>query len=203
MISGLPLKVRSDKGRENISVADYMLKERGESSMITGPSTHNQRIERLWRDVFEGVLCYFYNLFYYMEDQEILDPLNEIHLAALHYIYMNEVNRRLQLWSTAWSCHRIRTVKSSPLQLWASGQIQNPVGIQMNETELQEFGVEGNDNNNENTRDGERPIFQPLNLVNEQCEQILNNELNRTWENFGIDDYVKALEICQQTINFR
>ena len=32
---------------------------------------------------------------------------------------------------------------------------------------------------------GERPIFQPLNLVNEQCEQILNNELNRTWENFG------------------
>lgn len=194
---GLPLKVRSDKGRENVSVADYMLKERGNGSMITGPSTHNQRIERLWRDVFEGVLCYFYHLFYYMEDQEILDPLNDIHLAALHYIYMNEINRRLQMWCTAWSCHRIRTVKSSPLQLWASGQIQNPVSLQMNETDLQEFGVEGN-GENEIITDRERPIFQPINLINEHCKLILNSELIPTGENFSIDDYVKGLEIITE-----
>ena len=118
---GLPLKVRSDKGLENVSIADFMLTERGENGMITGTSTHNQRIERMWRDVYEGVLSYFYNLFYHIEDERLLDPLNPIHLAALHYMYMDEINRRLEFWQTAWSRHRIRTVKSSPINLWTSG----------------------------------------------------------------------------------
>ncbi|CAC5394406.1 unnamed protein product [Mytilus coruscus] len=92
---GIPLRVWSDKGLENVSVEDFMLTKHGDGSMITGPSTHNQRIERLLRDVYEGVLCYFYNLFYHMEDQGILDLLNELHLVTLHYIYMGEINRRL------------------------------------------------------------------------------------------------------------
>ena len=49
-------------------VADSMLILNGQKSMITGPSTHNQRIERLGRDVYEGVLCYFYHGFHHMED---------------------------------------------------------------------------------------------------------------------------------------
>lgn len=48
---GLPLRVRSDKGLENISIEDFMLTERGDGSMITGSSTHNLRIERLARRV--------------------------------------------------------------------------------------------------------------------------------------------------------
>ena len=118
---GVPLRVRSDKGLENVSVADFMLRQHGEDSMITGPSTHNQRIERLWRDVFEGVLSYFYNLFYHMEDIGVLDALNELHLAALHYIYLDEINRRLDIWAQAWANHRIRTTKASPLNMWISG----------------------------------------------------------------------------------
>jgi hypothetical protein len=52
--------------------------------MITGKSLHNQRIERMWRDVFQGVLCIYYNLFHFMEEQNIMDPLNDSHVAALH-----------------------------------------------------------------------------------------------------------------------
>lgn len=72
---------------------------------------------------------FFYNLFYFMEDQGVLDALNVKNLAALHYIYMDGINRRLQFWARAWSRHRIRTVKASPIQFWLSGGIQNPVGI--------------------------------------------------------------------------
>lgn len=52
---GLPLKARSDKGKENVLVADFMIANRGNTGMITGRSVHNQRIERLWRDVWDGV----------------------------------------------------------------------------------------------------------------------------------------------------
>ena len=69
---GLPSRVCSDKGGENVLVADYMIRRRDpKGSMITGKSTHNQRIERLWRDIFEGILGLYYQLFYFMEEKGI------------------------------------------------------------------------------------------------------------------------------------
>ena len=93
---GLPSRVRSDKGMENVFIADYMIRERGtgRGSMITGKSTHNQRIERLWRDVFTGVLSYYHELFHFMEDNGILDPLDPVCILALHYVFLSRVNQK-------------------------------------------------------------------------------------------------------------
>ena len=58
----VPSRVRSDQGLENIIVARYMIKS-DRRTMLTGSSTHNQRIERLWRDMHSCVTLLFYKLF--------------------------------------------------------------------------------------------------------------------------------------------
>lgn len=59
-IYGLPEKVRTDHGGENVEVwRDMITAHQSESAVITGSSTHNERIERLWRDVTRSVSSIF------------------------------------------------------------------------------------------------------------------------------------------------
>ena len=59
---GTPVRVRSDKGLENYKVTEYIISVHGsgKGNMLTVKSCHNQRIERLWNDVHDGVFKYFY-----------------------------------------------------------------------------------------------------------------------------------------------
>ena len=75
--------------------------------MITGPSTHNQRIECLWRDVSDGGIGFYYELFSFMEENGIMDPFNEVDIAALHFTFIPLINEKLDTWRHAWSKDRI------------------------------------------------------------------------------------------------
>ncbi|CAL8279997.1 unnamed protein product [Merluccius merluccius] len=123
---GVPSRVRCDHGGENNDVCLFMDIFRGSStgSSIRGRSTHNQRIERLWRDLWNGITNTYHSLFHLFTSEGTLDPDNEMHIWALHYIYLPRINRDLELFSNRWNNHGIRTEgHRTPLQIFVQGSL--------------------------------------------------------------------------------
>ena len=119
----LSRRVWCDHGTENVTVGRHMLRHYGvlRNPVIKGLSVHNQRFERLWKDVNLYIVHYFKNLFYYLESQH-LDPVNDAHLLALHLVYKHRINNAITSFIEQWNHHPLRTeINKSPYQLWTKG----------------------------------------------------------------------------------
>lgn len=118
---GIPSRVRTDLGGENVRIWDFMEEIRGSNrgSYITGSSVHNTRIERFWRDVYEAVSATYVSVFNELENQSALDPLNDVDMFCLHYIFLPRINASLHSFQLAWNNHPLSTENNrSPIEIY-------------------------------------------------------------------------------------
>ena len=121
---GVPKRLRTDMGGENIDAWEYMIGHHGgnDNCVILGSSVHNVRIERMWRDVSRSVITPFKERFTSLEDQEILDVDNEIDLFCLHEMFAHRINASLNDFVSSWNSHPLTSENNqTPLQLFCTG----------------------------------------------------------------------------------
>ena len=115
--------MRTDHGGENVDAWRQMLSTHQDSScVLTGNSVHNERIERLWRDVTRCVSHLFISTFYELEAEG--NPDNEIDIFCLQVVFLPRINKSLTDFQGSWNNHPLSTEGNmSPLQLCTSGFI--------------------------------------------------------------------------------
>jgi hypothetical protein len=146
---GTPIHYRCDHGLENHHICLCMASKHGPAShpVFLGPSTHNVRIERFWRDLMRAVLREFYNLFFFMEASAILNPFSPRDLYALHFVFLPIINSRIESFRDDYNHHPLSTEhRKIPLKLYCREFFNNTIPAAAARTDIdidpESFGVE-------------------------------------------------------------
>ena len=60
-----------------------------------------------------------------MENSGILDCANEVHVFALHYVFLLRINQNLKMFQEAYNAAPLSTKRGySPTQLWVRGLLE-------------------------------------------------------------------------------
>ena len=85
------------------------------------------------------MLCQYQNLFSYLEAYHLLDSLLDIHLLALHFVYIPRINHALEEFVRQHNNHPLRTERNTtPLQLY----MVSPTSVDHIVADVSMYGVE-------------------------------------------------------------
>uniref|UniRef100_A0A3P9IB54 Integrase catalytic domain-containing protein n=1 Tax=Oryzias latipes TaxID=8090 RepID=A0A3P9IB54_ORYLA len=116
---GWPMHIRTDHGGENVLIWEDMRVHKGVSSVLTGSSVHNQRVERFNRDLNCNCRNVYAPIFYELESLNMLDVDNPTDLFCLHYVYIPRINCTLEEFQAAFNSHSISSEgNKTPVQLF-------------------------------------------------------------------------------------
>ena len=127
---GIPRKTRCDKGGENLGVIEEMIRLHPADNRpaMTGKSTQNTRIERLWWDYNTKVVWRFRYIFQKLENQGFLasrrndSKMREVDHCCLHRVFLARIQRVADNFIASWDYHPLRTEHNkTPLRLWNEG----------------------------------------------------------------------------------
>ncbi|KAJ3976269.1 hypothetical protein EV361DRAFT_968846 [Lentinula raphanica] len=123
-------------------------------SYIWGRSIHNVRIERLWVDISNYITQRWNDNFSTLEWRYHLDINNVNHIWLLQHLFLNTINISLVFWAEGWNNHRVTQrdgPNRSPEDMWGFDMLvhgfrgNNPDEFSMSDQELEDFGVDCED----------------------------------------------------------
>ena len=194
---GIPSRVRTDLGGENVRIWDFMEEVRGSNrgSYITGSSVHNTRIERLWRDVYEAVSATYISVFNELENQSILNPLNEMDMFCLHYIFLPRINASLHSFQLAWNNHPLSTENNrSPIQIYTCDSIGTSL-FQESDNSIQHQAIPDDDISTVSVPEIISPLSRSaMGYLSTMVDPLQNST------NHGMDIYVNCIHVVHQLL---
>lgn len=186
---GVPDKVRSDLGEENVDVWRYMFEQQlSESAVVVGSSTHNERIERLWRDVHRCVAVLYADLFREMESDGKLSCLNEVDMFCLHAVFLPRINSALDSFVESWNNHPLSTSHNqTPNQLFIQGAISRNMAPTLHTPTHAPSSIQAPSPHEAVAVP--RSTFAPCNLLQQELRQL---DMLRVTDDFGYSVYRKV-----------
>ena len=155
-------------------------------------------------DMHRCVCELYYRLFYHLENSDLLDPTQEIHLYSLHYIYLPRINRSLSSFREAWNHHRIRTEHNkTPHQFFTEGTLHlHSSGLASLDFLDKSYGTEDDLVISSPDDEGVHVPENCLTLTDEHFEELQRGvDWNSASQNYGIELYEQAVGVIEQMIS--